>query len=123
MLDPMTRGDDRVLDISNLRTTDNVPAVFAAGDVVRFTLKRYPSSPDSRALLTKTSADGGVTLAIGDSVGAVHIHAADWVGVVIPQRTVAVYDLELTAASTGAVTTIASGQVDVLPDVTQTPLP
>lgn len=115
----LRRGDSRTLTISNLTDEDGNPTIFLAGDVVRFTLKRKYEDPDEEAIISKTSATGGVTFVIGSDSGTVLIAASDWDAfVVVPRPVNAVFDLELTRGT--AVTTLDAGDVLIRPDATQT---
>jgi len=117
---PLTRGDSRTLDISDLRTSDGSPAVFQAGDKVRFTVKFNWADTDSEALLRLSSTTGAVVPVTGQSIGTVGIVPTDWAVATLSTPALCVYDLELTRGS--RVTTLARGQVLVNPDATLTPL-
>ena len=112
----LRRGDTELLDISGLLSAAGTPDVFAAGDVVRFTLKRRHSDSGAYVAVASDGTAPGVTLTLGTATGLVTIRPADWNVSALPAAVTAVYDLELTRA--GSTTTLLSGECVIRPDVT-----
>jgi hypothetical protein len=114
----LRRGDTRTLDITDLRTSAGDPAQFQGGDVLKWTLKRSYGQADTDAMISKTSADGGITFSVGGDSGSVLIASDDWVNVTVDRVLTCVADLQLVSA--GEETTLWANVVTVLPDVTLT---
>ena len=123
-MDPLTRGDTRVLDLTNLRTSLGTNAFFASGDVLRFTLKLDRADADSDAILALSSADGDIAYTPGTRTAMVTIDPEDWLtqaATSITRATNCWGDVELTRAD-GSVITLWAGEILVNCDITRTPL-
>jgi hypothetical protein len=114
-IQPLRFGDARTLTLSNLVDENGDPAVFAEGDVLRFTLRTSYS-----ALLAFVELDsediGGVTFTVGQSTATIAITSDSWQGQV-NRRTLCVWDVELERDDNK--TTLDSAELVVLPDVTR----
>lgn len=119
----LTRGDRATIAISDLVDGNCVPAVFGAGDVVRWTAKADLADTTAEALLAKTSADGGVTIALGGSTATVNIVPADWTALQLRGDLKFVWDLQLEVGGNPAqIVTLAEGDGLIRADVTDNPI-
>jgi hypothetical protein len=119
----LRRGEKADILISGLLDPIGAPAVFAVGDTILFTAKADLGHADSEALLAKTTADGGITIALGGATATVHVLAADWVDVRLNADQSFHWDLELLPAGVAADrVTLASGDGVVIADVGGNPV-
>lgn len=118
-LDDLVRGDTRTLTISGLTDSAGDPATFGGTDVIVFTAKRHAGLADADALITKTSADSGIT--IDGGTATVTILPADFVGLEGPFDVFYVWDVQVQIGGDPLqVVTLDSGTGKIVQDVTVT---
>lgn len=120
LLDPIPRGDTSTIDITGLLDANGAPADFQNGDVLVFTAKANLGQPTAAAILSKTSADGGISYMVGDDAATVNIVPADMAALRLPTDLAYLWDLQLTRGVT--VHTLAHGTGIIEADVTNNPV-
>lgn len=114
----LRRGDRKTIAISDLVDGDGASAAFTDEDILRWTAKRYVGQPDSAALFTKTSEDGGIIVDVGSDTATIVITATDWDALPVSNDLRFAWDLQLAlAGDEDQIVTIASGEGLIRSDV------
>lgn len=117
------RGDRATVNITDLVNPDGTPATFSAGDVLVWTMKADYGVAAANAIITKSSATGGITFTPGESDAAVSIIADDWIGTALRDTLPIVWDLSLLVGGDAQQeVTIAEGDGEIIPDVGGDPI-
>ncbi len=116
LLDDITRGDERTIELTDLRDEDLNPAAFQLGDVLRWTAKRHAN--DTTFLFDKSTGGNGITFTAGTSAAEIALAPADYPASV-PRRLVYHWDLQyLPGGDTSKARTIAYGSGAITRDIT-----